>query len=336
MKTLIIFLMLISLSGCDDQISKGSDLISHVNTSYKIRTIVKTDGIAWFSRMREGVFRFADESGMDCTFSGPPRAEKELQLELIQQAIADKVDAICIVPFDVESVEPALQQAREAGIVVIAHEASNIKNADIIIEAFNNRDYGEHLMDHLAFLMDEKGDYLVFIGSFGSRTHIEWMSAAVKYQKEQYPLMSVQDKWIECFDEQSIVYSQTMDAIANNPEMKGVLGAPMSTATGAGTAVVSLGLSKEISVVSTGLVSSSSEFLENGSVDLISFWDPLDAGYIMNLLAVMTLEGMSIQDEMDLLTSGYQQITKDKVRSNLYYGSSWTDVTRDNMSEYAF
>lgn len=40
------------------------------------------------------------------------------------------MDAICVVPFSTESLEPVLKKARDQGIVVITHEAPGMTNAD--------------------------------------------------------------------------------------------------------------------------------------------------------------------------------------------------------------
>ena len=66
------------------------------------------------------------------------------------------VDAICIVQVDPESIEPVLKQARDAGIVVVAHEGANLENVDYDIEAFSNAGYGEFIMDNLAEAMGEE------------------------------------------------------------------------------------------------------------------------------------------------------------------------------------
>lgn len=101
--------------------------------TYTIATVVKVDGIAWFDRMREGVDQFKDDTGNDTYMVGPSQADAAAQVQMIENLIAQGVDAICVVPFSVEAVEPVLQKARDKGIVVITHEASNIKNADFDI-----------------------------------------------------------------------------------------------------------------------------------------------------------------------------------------------------------
>ncbi|MGB9553800.1 MAG: substrate-binding domain-containing protein, partial [bacterium] len=76
---------------------------------YKIATVVKLDGIAWFERMREGVKKFAQDTGHEAFLVGPPKADAALQVQIIEDLIAQGVDAICVVPFSPEAVEPVLK-----------------------------------------------------------------------------------------------------------------------------------------------------------------------------------------------------------------------------------
>ena len=158
--------------------------------SYTIATIVKLDGIAWFNRMRDGVRKFGDETGHKCFLLGPAQADAALQVQIIEDVIAQGVDAICVVPFSVEAIEPVLRKARSQGIVVVSHEASNQVNAD--------------------------------------------------------------------------------------------------------------------------------------------------AGYVMNKIAVTLLEGKKLANGADLGVPGYTQLRQDAEKPNLFYGSAWVDVTKQNMDAYNF
>ena len=132
---------------------------SETGKEYSIATVVKVDGIAWFDRMRDGVKQFGDETGHDTWMLGPSQADAAAQVQIVENLIAQGVDAIAIVPFSVEAVEPVLKKARDRGIVVVAHEASNIKNADYVLEAFDNHAYGAKLMEVLGGYMGGEGKY---------------------------------------------------------------------------------------------------------------------------------------------------------------------------------
>ena len=116
----------------------------------RIVTVVKRTGIAWFERMEEGIRQFAAQNGVDATMIGPDDADPQKQVEIIRKLIAEKPDAITVVPNSPEALEEVLKQARAAGIKVVTHEASNQVNTDVDIEAFDNLAFGSHLMDELA------------------------------------------------------------------------------------------------------------------------------------------------------------------------------------------
>ena len=66
---------------------------------YNIATVVKLSGVNWFNRMEVGVKRFAKDTGHNAFQLGPAKADAALQVQIIEDLIAQKVDAICVVPF---------------------------------------------------------------------------------------------------------------------------------------------------------------------------------------------------------------------------------------------
>ena len=157
----------------------------------KFITVVKSTGFNWFRRMETGVQEYARDTGLQAVQHGPSKADAALQLQVIEDAIAQKPQAVLVVPFEVEAVEPVLKKARDQGIVVVTHEASNIRDQSAVydVEPFDNAAYGRHMMDELAKNMGGRGKYVVFVGSLTSRSHNEWVDAAVSHQKEAYPGM---------------------------------------------------------------------------------------------------------------------------------------------------
>jgi simple sugar transport system substrate-binding protein len=302
-------------------------------TKYEIATVVKISGINWFNRMEEGVKRFATDTGHNSYQQGPSQADAAQQVQLVQDLIAKKPNAITIVPFSQEAVEPVLKQAMDQGIVVIAHEASAQQNINYDIEAFDNKAYGEHLMDALAKGMGEEGEYALFVGGLTSKSHNEWVDAALALQKEKYPNMKQVGDKQETKDDQQIAYQKAKEILAAYPNIKGFQGSASTDVAGIGLALEEAGLQDKTTVVGTSLPSISKKYIETGAVDLISFWDPADAGYAMNKLAVMMLDKQEIKDGMDLGIPGYEQLS---LQGKVLYGKAWVDVTKDNLDKYDF
>ena len=74
--------------------------------------------------MEDGVEAYNADNGTNYVYRGS--AEGADQAGVVEQLLAEDWDAICVVPFDSESLAPVLEKARDQGIVVITHEASSM------------------------------------------------------------------------------------------------------------------------------------------------------------------------------------------------------------------
>ncbi len=306
---------------------------------YTIATVVKVDGIAWFDRMRDGVKQFASDTGHDTWMVGPSQADAAAQVQLVENLIAQGVDAIAIVPFSVEAVEPVLKKARDRGIVVIAHEASNIQNADYVLEAFDNFAYGAKLMEVLGKAMGGEGKYVCTVGSLTSKSQNEWIDGAIAYQKQNFPKMQMVTNRLETYDDANTDYNKLKEVLTTYPDLKGIVGGPMPTSAGAGRLVAERGLKNKLYFSGTGLVSVAGQYLAQGDIQYIQFWDPAVAGYAMNMMAVMALDGKKdqIKAGLNLGLPGYTALTTPQgAKANLLYGQGWVGVTKENMNAYDF
>lgn len=262
-----------------------------VEGQWKIATVVKLTGIAWFDRMETGVGWISQDYPSVTAFQqGPAQADAAQQVQVIEDLLAQGVDALCVIPFQPETVEPVLKRARDNGVVVITHESSAQENIDFDIEAFDNAAYGIHLMDALAERMNYEGEYAVFVGSLTSKTHNEWADAAIAHQREKYPKMTLVGDKNESFDDPQKAYERMQELLIAFPNLRGVQGSASTDVVGVGQAVEEAGLQDKIAVVGTSLPSISRDLIKTGAIDMISFWDPALAGYACNMLAIKQLE----------------------------------------------
>lgn len=82
--------------------------------------ITKTEGNPFFVKMREGAQAKADELGLELrTFAGEFDGDNESQIAAIESLIAAGAKGFAIVPSDSSAIVPTIQQAREAGLLVI-------------------------------------------------------------------------------------------------------------------------------------------------------------------------------------------------------------------------
>ena len=297
-------------------------------------TVPKAVGLNWFNRMEEGVKQFdQDFEAISAFQQGPSQFDAALQVQVIEDLIAQGVTAINVVPFQAEALEPVLRKAQDQGIIVVSHEGGNLENVSYNVEAFNNEDYGRFLMNDLAKGMGESGEYAVFVGSLTSTTHMQWVEAAIAYQQTKYPDMKHVGGYNETSDDIRQSYDKMKELMRRYPKLRGVQGSSAVDVVGAGQAVEEAGLEDRFTVVGTSIVSYAGDLLQDGAIDVIAGWDPAQAGYAMNVVSKILMDGGKIQDGMDLGVPGFEKIILD---DKTIYGQAWIRVTAENMNEYNF
>lgn len=318
--------------------SSGGDENANT-TDYKIAVVPKMTNIGWFQRMEEGVNAYNAENGTDYVYRGS--AEGPDQAGVVEQMLAEDWDAICVVPFDSESLAPVLERAKEAGIVVITHEASSMdpQYFDYDVEAFVNADYGTHFAEELATLCNGEGTYIQFVGDLNSVSHNEWCDAADAYFEANTNM--VNGGRYETGDDTTSSYNQTKELLQANPDIVAIQGSASTDVVGAAQAVEELGLTGQVAVVGTSMTSIARQYVESGTIATFSVWDPAEAGKAMIELAIAVLDAKAAGTELDpttlsLTAVGYDTLTPDENTPTVLYGNARVDVTTDNMDDYDF
>ena len=301
--------------------SKGGD--------YKIAVVPKMTNIGWFQRMEEGVNDYNKENGTDYVYRGS--AEGADQAGIVEQMLAEDWDAICVVPFDSESLAPVLEKAREQGIVVITHEASSMdpKYFDYDIEAFVNADYGTHFAEAISDITGGEGTYIQFVGDLNSVSHNEWCDAADEYFAANTNMKKLGR--YETGDDTTSSYNQTKELLQANPDITAIEGSASTDVVGAAQAVDELGLTGKVAVVGTSMTSIARNYVVKDVINTFSVWDPAKAGQAMIELAIDVLDNGEAPDALNV--EGYESLTAD---GTVLYGNARVDVTKDNMDEYDF
>ncbi len=305
---------------------------------WKIALVPKDSTNAWFVRMEVGVKQFAKDTGLNAFQKGPARTDAAMQVQVIQDLIAQGVDALCVVPVDPAALEPVLGDALKKGIVVVTHEASFQENTMYDIEAFNNADYGAFIMDNLAKAMGEEGVYTTMVGHVTNASHNEWADGGVAHQKKAYPKMTLlaAEPRVESEDNMERAYEKAKELFKKYPNLKGIMGTSSKDAPGVSRAIEELGLKDKVFVAGTGLVSECGRFLESGTLQYITLWDPKDAGYALCSLAAKILRGEKIENGLDLGLKGYENMQFASGSKKVLIGSGWIVMNKDNMKDYNF
>ena len=306
---------------------------------WEIVVVPKDASNPWFVRMNTGVEEYAAAHPEDTIYQkGTAEIDATLQAQLIDDLVAQGVDAICVVPVDIKSIEPSLKAAREAGIVVIAHEGAALENVDYDIEAFNNELYGAFIMDNLAAAMGEEGLYTTMVADLTNGSHNEWADGGVKRATEAYPNMTLleSDPRVESHDNGDTAYNVAKELFKKYPDLKGIMGTSSFDAPGVARAIEELGLSGKVFTAGTGMPGDNAELLKSGAVQYLTLWDPALAGQAMVALAQKILAGEEIAAPLDLGVEGYTELQFKEGSETVFEGQGWITITAENVDSFGF
>ena len=324
--------MIFSMVACGAGEKKGDD-------KFEIVVVPKDSSNPWFVRMDTGVKEYAAaHPELNVYQKGTDQIDATLQAQLVEDLIAQGVDAICVVPVDIQSIDPVLKKAKDAGIVVIAHEGSALTNVDYDIEAFSNAGYGQFIMDNLAEAMGGEGVYTTMVADLTNGSHNEWADAAVAYQKEAYPNMTLLEAQprVESHDNGDTAYNVAKECIKAYPELKGIMGTSSFDAPGVARAIDELGLTDKFFTTGTGMPADNAALLKSGTIKSLTLWDPAVAGQAMISLAVKVLNGETISGTVDLGVDGYNAMEFRAGSTTVLEGQGWITINAENVDSFGF
>lgn len=298
--------------------------------------VVKLTGIAWFDRMKTGVEDYAKASGKSATQTGPATNSPELQVGIIQGLIAQKPAVLAIIPSDPGSLDAVIKQATGAGIKVVTQEAPALTSPDADIEAFDNAVYGQTIMKDLGTCMKGQGQYVQFVGSLTAASHMEWSKAGYAEQQKSFTGMTRVGTEVESNNNADVAYTKTKQLLQANPKLVGFQGASSEDVIGIARAVREAGLQNDTCVYGTGVPSQAKQYLADGSIDQIYFWDPAAAGNAMLKAGQMLVEGKKLETGTDLGVEGYSKLTQSTTNPKMFTAEAMLSATKDTVDKFPF
>ena len=299
-----------------------------------IAFVPKVMGQAWWDYVQTGVEAWVAESGYEVIYKGPTEVDAAAQVQIMTDLVNQGVDVLCFSPNDPGACEQICKQARDAGIIVISTEASTMENVDYDVEAFNDAGLGGFLMDELAKMMGEEGEYCTRVGSMTMESHNNWADAAVARQKEAYPNMTlVADERVSSESDAERAYQLTKELKQKYPNLKGILGTSSFDAPGAARAIDELGLTGQMFAISVAMPSETRDYLKAGVLQAVGLWDPAVTAKAMLNLALQMYQGVEPASGMDLGEVGYEAV---EITGSLVVGNGALAITAENVDNFTF
>ena len=158
--------------------------------------IPKLTGNAFFESANNGAQEYSKEWGFTVDYQGSANAAVADQVNVINNAVASGVDAICVSSVDATGLDSALTEAKDAGVTVVTWDSDVSDTARTLIVSQGTPDLlGKMLVDMGADSLtnrgkDVKADTIKYCWHYSQATVADqnsWQVAGEAYIKENFP-----------------------------------------------------------------------------------------------------------------------------------------------------
>ncbi|WP_340391815.1 substrate-binding domain-containing protein [Paenibacillus sp. FSL E2-0190] len=280
----------------------------------KVRTIIyvpKTidSSIEFWEVMKQGVATAAREFGAEVrTVGTDTELDVDQQIELLEQAIKEKPDAIILSATDYYRLIPIAEKIKSAGITLITVDSGLSGGVSESFIATDNYEAGRKAGQELRKYIDPEDKVAIVNFVQGSATAIERERGARDALLEN----GVHDVQPTLFSDGSVrkAYQLTVDLLKDEPNLKGIIGLNEPSTLGAGQAIMDMGFQDKVKLFGFDNSSNEVKLLEKGILLGTVMQKPFNMGYLAVKTAIEAVEGEKVERIID---TGSVIITKENM-----------------------
>ena len=274
---------------------------------------------AFYITMNRGAQAAAEALGITVDFQGAEEFDPVLQTPVLDAVIARGPDAILIAPTDTTQMIEPLRRAHEAGITVVTvdtfiddgkyQDGAGDGDFPMAYVASDNVGGGRMAARFMAEAIGGEGKVYVSNVRPGISTTDQREEGFKAEMAESFPNVTVLETQFNENDA-SLAASQFSAVLARNPDVKGVFGANLFSALGAGNGVEGAGKADEVTVIAFDAPQSIVDNISTGLVDAAIAQHPAEIGYFGVMAAYAVLTGNSVPVSIG---TGFTVINADNV-----------------------
>jgi rhamnose transport system substrate-binding protein len=303
----------------------------------RIAILVKSLGNGFFEAVRDGAQEAAKELGdVEIIYQGPSSATAEGQIELINNLIVLKVDAIAISANDQDALVPAAKKAMEAGIKVISFDSGVAEAGRILHLAPSDTELiGRSQMRLMGELVNWEGEVAILSATAQATNQNAWIEYMKKEIQENPKCKNMKLVAVVYGDDSSDKsYREALGLFKSYPNLKGIIAPTTVGVAATAKAIQDQGLTGKVQLTGLGLPSEMKAYVEGGVSKAIALWNPIDLGYSSTYICYNLVKGKNTGKEGDVFTAGRMGTIKVGPKGLAIMGEPFT-FTKDNIAKYA-
>ena len=301
---------------------------------YRIVVMPKLVGIDYYNAVKEGVDKAQSElSDVEVIWMGPAQAQVDKQIEMLENIIPTKPDAICVASNDNAAIVPVLKKAKNAGIAVLSWDG-DADFRDFFINLVDYDEFGAGLVEAMVDEVGTSGDVAIITTTFTAPNQVLWIKAIEKTVASKYPGIKIVDTR-PAGESTEEAYKIAQDYIKSMPSLKGIFVLGVPNVPGAADAVKDAGKVGKVAVIGNATPNVMRPYLKNGTVKSVLLWDAPAHGYLTVYSAYRLLtEGLAVGKQYDAGEMGPYTPKADDI--SMQVALPVMVFTKDNVDNFNF
>ena len=284
----------------------------------------KCTGNPVFDQANEGAQEAAAELGVaEPEFVGPATCTDTTgQIEFVTNAVTQGVDAIMVSNNAGDQLDPAIQEAADAGITVVAWDSPIPSGAgeSLFVAQVDFDETGQVMADMAVDILGEEGGEIAILSATPEAANQNaWIAAFEEVLAgPEYESIELVDT-VYGNDDSDESYNQALALVDEHPDLKLIMAPTTVGIAAAAKAMQDEGLCEDVKVSGLGLPAEMQSYTENGCAPRFALWSFVDLGYLAFQATYGIATGAFEAEEGATFTAGRMgeyTIEKDPTREN--------------------
>ncbi len=256
--------------------------------------VPKLVGIGYFNATTLGIEQAAEELGnVTARTDGPTEANIDDQIAVIENWIASgEINAVLFAANDPVAIAPVLTRALEQGLHVIGYDANSVPEArEWFVNQAEFNGIAKAMIDSLVAEKGEEAQFGIVTSTFTTPNQARWIAEMWAYAGECYPNLN----WLETLEaqEDAVLSFNQANTLINKygDDLDGLFGMTSVATPSSADAVTQAGLCGEVAVVGLATPNAMKPFVNEGCVESVVLWNPIDLGYAATYVLRAVVDG---------------------------------------------
>ena len=296
----------LALAGCGDDDENGGGGGGNGGGDLAITMLPKNLGNPYFDTSTAGSEEAAEELGASVEEVGPDTASPDAQVQYINTAAQQQVDALIVSANDPEAICDAIDEARSADVKVVTFDSDTSPECrDLFVNQATAEGIAAKQLELISEQIGGAGEIAILSASANATNQnawIEMMESELASNPDYANIQLVDTVYGDDEDQKS--FDETEALLQNHPNLKGII-SPTTVGIAAAARYLSESEFKgKVALTGLGTPNQMRPYVEDGTVTAFALWNPGDLGYLATYAAAALVNGDIEGNEGDTFDAG--------------------------------